>query len=51
MVEYLCEFEAICKKALTRESGAHVGLFDEKTKGRKSRDIVPLKFGDFALVS
>jgi hypothetical protein len=28
-VEYLREFEAICKKALTRESGAQVGLFDE----------------------
>jgi hypothetical protein len=41
-VEYLREFEAICKKALTRESGAQAGLFDEKTRGRKSRDTVPL---------
>jgi hypothetical protein len=29
-VEHLREFEAICKKALTRESRAQVGLFDEK---------------------
>jgi hypothetical protein len=29
-VEYLREFEAICKKALTRESGAQVGLFEGK---------------------
>jgi hypothetical protein len=35
--------EAICKKALTRESGAQVRLFDEKTRGRKSRDTLPLK--------
>jgi hypothetical protein len=42
-VEYLREFEAICKKALTRESGAQVGLFDEKTRGRKSHDTVPLR--------
>jgi hypothetical protein len=29
IVEYLCEFEAICKKALARGSGAQMGLFDE----------------------
>jgi hypothetical protein len=31
-VEYtgICEFEAIFEKALTRESGAQMGLFDEK---------------------
>jgi hypothetical protein len=41
-VEYLREFEALGKRALTRESGAQVGLFDEKTRGQKSRDTVPL---------
>jgi hypothetical protein len=43
IVEYLREYEAICKKALTRGSRAQVELFDEKTVGRKSRDSVPLK--------
>jgi hypothetical protein len=44
IVEYLREFEAICKKALARESGVQMELFDEKkTGGRKSRDRVPLK--------
>jgi hypothetical protein len=39
---YLGEFEAEFKKALARESGAQVVLFDEKNEGRKSRDTVPL---------
>jgi hypothetical protein len=40
---YLGEFEAEFKKALARKSGAQGVLFDEKkTKGRKSRDAVPL---------
>jgi hypothetical protein len=30
IVEYLYEYEAICKKALTRVSGAQMELFDEK---------------------
>jgi hypothetical protein len=30
IVEYLCKYEAICKKALTHGSGAKVELFDEK---------------------
>jgi hypothetical protein len=30
IVEYLFEYEAICKKALTRVSGAQMELFDEK---------------------
>jgi hypothetical protein len=34
-VEYLREFEAICKKGFTRESGARVGLFDEKNQRSK----------------
>jgi hypothetical protein len=40
--EYLRKHEAICKKALTRRSGAEIELFEETTRGRKSRDIVPL---------
>jgi hypothetical protein len=35
IVEYLCEYEAICKKALTRESGAQMELFDEKNQRSK----------------
>jgi hypothetical protein len=42
IVEYLREYEAICKKALTRVSEAQMELFDEKTRGRKSRERVPL---------
>jgi hypothetical protein len=38
IVEYLCEYEAICKKSLTRVSGAQI----EKNRGRKSHDRVPL---------
>jgi hypothetical protein len=30
IVEYLREYNAICKKALTRVSGAQMELFDEK---------------------
>jgi hypothetical protein len=30
IAEYLREYEAICKKALTCESGAQMELFDEK---------------------
>jgi hypothetical protein len=43
IVEYLREYEAICKKALTHGSRAQMELFDEKTGGgRKSHDRVPL---------
>jgi hypothetical protein len=35
IVEYLCEYEAICKKALTRISGAQMELFDEKNQRSK----------------
>jgi hypothetical protein len=35
IVEYLCEFEAICKKALTSVSGAQMELFDEKNQRSK----------------
>jgi hypothetical protein len=34
-VEYLREYEAICKKALTRVSGAQMELFDEKNQRSK----------------
>jgi hypothetical protein len=30
LVEYLSEYKAICKKALTRGSGAQLEMFDEK---------------------
>jgi hypothetical protein len=39
---YLGEFEAEFKKALARESGAQEVLFEEKNRGRKSCDTVPL---------
>jgi hypothetical protein len=35
IVDFLCEFEAIFKKALTRVSGAYGELFDEKTRRSK----------------
>jgi hypothetical protein len=38
----LGEFEAIFETALAHESGPYGGLFDEKNRGRKSRDTVPL---------
>jgi hypothetical protein len=34
-VEYFREYEAICKKALTRVSGAQMELFDEKNQRSK----------------
>jgi hypothetical protein len=30
IVEYLCEYEAMCKKALTSVSGVQMEMFDEK---------------------
>jgi hypothetical protein len=41
--EFLCEFTTICKNILTRWSVTQVGLIHEKTKGRKSRETVPLR--------
>jgi hypothetical protein len=35
IVEYLREYEAIYKKALTRVSGAQMELFDEKNRRSK----------------
>jgi hypothetical protein len=34
-IEYLCKYEAICKIALTRGSGAQKELFDEKNRRSK----------------
>jgi hypothetical protein len=35
IVEYLREYEAVCKKALTRGSRAQMELFDEKNRKLK----------------
>jgi hypothetical protein len=35
IVEYLREYEVICKKALTRGSRAQMELFDEKNRRSK----------------
>jgi hypothetical protein len=35
LVEYLCEYEAICKKTLTCGPGAQMELFDEKNQRSK----------------
>jgi hypothetical protein len=43
-IEYLREYEFIFKTALAHESGDPVVSLAEKTKGRKSRETVPLKF-------
>jgi hypothetical protein len=43
IIEYLCKYEAICRKALTSRPGAKMEFFDEKTGGRKSHDRVPLR--------
>jgi hypothetical protein len=34
-LEFLGDFEAICKTALAPESGSKGGLFDEKNRGSK----------------
>jgi hypothetical protein len=41
-VDYFGEYEAICETVLACESGPWVGLIGGKTRGRKSRDTVPL---------
>jgi hypothetical protein len=41
LLEYIIEFESIFEKALTRVSGAHIELAEEKNFGRKSHDTVP----------
>jgi hypothetical protein len=42
LIEYLREFESICKTVLAHESGDPGVQFNEKTEGRKSRETVPL---------
>jgi hypothetical protein len=42
IIEYLREYEVIYKKALTRVSGPKWSCLMKKTRGRKSRDRVPL---------
>jgi hypothetical protein len=43
LIEYLREFEYICKTVLAHESTDPRVQFNEKTKGRKSRETVPLR--------
>jgi hypothetical protein len=42
--EYLCEFETKFEDILGCESGAHMGSIHKKTRGKKSRANVPLKW-------
>ncbi len=41
-VEYLGEIEVIFEMALSNESGDQVGSIYEKSRGRKSRETIPL---------
>jgi hypothetical protein len=50
-IELLREFESILKTALAHESGGPGVPFNEKTKGRKSRETVPLIISIVFLVS
>jgi hypothetical protein len=43
LIEYLREFESICKTVLAHKSGDPGVQFNEKTEGRKSRETVPLR--------
>jgi hypothetical protein len=42
IVEYLREYESIIKTALAPESVDRGVMFDEKTRGRKSHETLPL---------
>jgi hypothetical protein len=42
LIEYLREFESICKTVLAHESGDPGAQFNEKSEGQKSRETVPL---------
>jgi hypothetical protein len=44
LIEYIREFESICKTVLAHEPGVPGVQLIEKTVGRKSRETVPLKF-------
>jgi hypothetical protein len=51
VVENLRESESIFETALASESGDLEALFDEqKSKGRKSRDTVPIKKGQITSI-
>jgi hypothetical protein len=43
IINYLREYEFIFQTTLVHESGGPGVLIDEKTKGRKSHETVPLK--------
>jgi hypothetical protein len=46
--EYLCKYEAICENALTLGvSDLDGGVLMKNTGGRKSRDRVPLNYGNY----
>jgi hypothetical protein len=47
LIEYLREFESICKTVLAHESGDPGVQFNETTEGRKSRATVPLNVCKF----
>jgi hypothetical protein len=51
IIEYLRKYEFLFKTALVHESGDLGVVFAEKTKGRKSRDTVPLRVPLFIAVS
>jgi hypothetical protein len=38
IVEYLPEYEALCKKALTRVSGAQMELFEKNQRSKAEAD-------------
>ena len=42
-IEYLGEIKVIFEMALGNESGNQVGSIHEKTRGRKSRETIPLR--------
>jgi hypothetical protein len=50
-IEYLREFESICKTVLAHESWDPGVQFNEKTEGRKSLETVPLSFSRFLEIS
>jgi hypothetical protein len=50
-VDYLREYESIYETALAHESVNPGVLFDEKTRGPKSRETVPLKVFNLSYVS
>jgi hypothetical protein len=47
-IDFLSKFKAMCDSALVHVSEP-CGLFDEKTKGQKFRDTVPLNKGSISV--